>query len=245
MKIIRIIFLSVQILLLINLSLSASEIKAFVSDGLKEPMEEIAQTYKEKFNINIILTFSGSRELLNRILSGDIPDIFIPGDEYPYENLLSKKLVDSAIYIAYHTPVLLISNRCEECSCFIDIIKTRQLAIGDENETSIGYSFMKTLEKLGLSSSDVSIVSKGKSNAQVVDWAVNDYSDAAYVWKVDTKKIDSAKIVFLPDSINSTERIPVSTLRPGYSINVYNFRNYICTQGLRVFEKYGFDMIQE
>ena len=54
------------------------------------PLNEIGRVFERQYGVRVLYDYAGSGRLGNKILSGQIPDVFIPGSE-KWANILHEK----------------------------------------------------------------------------------------------------------------------------------------------------------
>lgn len=99
--------------------------------GLRKPMDEIAQIYAEKFNVQIEYSYAGSAQ--------------------------EKGLTENAQNIVYHTPVIAVpAGNPANITCLDDLTKEGvKIVLGDERSAAIGKVSQKILDKKGILEANV------------------------------------------------------------------------------------------
>jgi molybdate transport system substrate-binding protein len=82
----------------------SKQIMVFAGAGMRQPLREIGNSFEKKYGTKVVYDFAGSGRLGNKILGGQIPDLFIPGSA-KWAKILKKKVTFS------NTHPLLITRR--------------------------------------------------------------------------------------------------------------------------------------
>ena len=223
----------------------SKEILVFAGAGMRIPLDEIGRNIKKLYGINVLYDYEGSGRLGNKILAGQIPDIFIPGNDKWAKILKKKGYVDEYIPIAFHTPVIITlkgNNKVKSLNDFLD--NSNRLVLGDIKACAAGSVSDAIFKKAGLEESAMNIRARGVTVKQLVFWIEGNNADAAIVWKADAVQSGKLRIIDIPKKYNITSIIPVCQIVKDKE-NVDKYIHYLLgTKGKLVFIKHGFNVME-
>ncbi|WP_457569409.1 molybdate ABC transporter substrate-binding protein [Desulfurobacterium sp.] len=221
---------------------SFADVVVFAGAGMRAPLDEIGKRFEKISGIHVIYDYEGSGRLGNKILAGQIPDVFIPGS-MRWANILQQRgFIDFCFPIAYHIPVLITPKKDVKVKSFEDISrKDVSVVVGDPKACAIGRVTRKIFSKSGLKEQNLNIVAYGVTVKQVLHWVENRDADAGIVWRSDAISSPMVKFLSIPDEFNVRSVIPVCILKPSENKSeVKAFVRFMKTHGSEVFKSYGF-----
>ena len=221
------------------------EILVFAGAGMRMPLNETGEAIKKLYGIKVIHDYEGTGRLGNKILAGQTPDVFIPGNEKWAKILKTKGYVEYYTPIAYHTPVIVThagNSKVNSLDDFAD--SSNQLVLGDIRACAIGGASAAILKKAGLEESRINIRARGITVKQLVLWVEGNNADASIVWKADAIQSGKVRIIGIPRQYNMTSIIPVCRMIT-YKKEAAEYIHYLLgIEGKAIFKKYGFDVVK-
>ncbi|MBP2171813.1 molybdate ABC transporter substrate-binding protein [Methanococcus voltae] len=233
---------------------SSEPIRALVGAGMQIPMDEIAEVYEQKYGVKIEYDYSGSGALYSKIVASNSGDIFMPGDSsYIFKLQESKGYVAKYENITKHVPVIAVQKgNPKNIQCLDDLAKDDvKLSLG-EKSIAIGKTFNKILAKA--ETKGLNITSKVKENTlveagtvkQTLMYVCQKQADAAVVWRADAlSRSDEVDVIEIDPQYNTIKTIPVAILTTSDNPNTEKFYEFIITEGLPIFEKNGFVLLND
>lgn len=217
--------------------------------GLKKPMTEIAEVYKEDKGVDIEYIFAGSAQLLSQIELSGKGDVFIVGSINAYESAIEKDLVGDYKTVAYHNPIIGVpEGNPANIKSLEDMTKEGiKVILGDEDANAIGATSQKLIKENNLEGINNNVVSKTATvNELIVHLKAGD-ADAAIVTEDAAFGNDDIELIEIPEDINIKQILPIGMLNISKNKEVANdFINFVSSdEGKEIFEKYGFPPVKE
>lgn len=225
----------------------AVELTVFSGAGLKKPMEDIKSEFeKANPNVKINYIFAGAGQLLSQMELGNEGDVFVTGSMDSYNTANEKGLVEPAIEIAHHTPVIAVAKgNPKNIKSLEDLTQPGlRIMVGDEKANAIGMTTQLIIEKNNLPGINDNVVAKAATiNEIVAQFGESDEVDAAIVTKDSIFHNDNLEIIEIPEDQNIDQMIPVCVMKNSEHKDVaQEFVDYVASKdGVAAFEKYGFD----
>jgi len=221
------------------------EILVFAGAGMRLPLDEIGKRFEERYGVRVIYDYEGSGRLGNKILVGQTPDVFIPGSEKWAKILKEKRYIKDYTPVAYHTPVIITTERNNEVKSIGDFIdNNNRIVLGNAKATAIGEASAVILKKAGLNESNINIRARGISVKQLVMWIEKHNADASIVWKADAIQSGKVKSIGIPAQYISTYIIPVcQMIRHKEEASQY-IHYLLSAEAKGIFRDYGFDVVK-
>ncbi|WP_157209437.1 molybdate ABC transporter substrate-binding protein [Methanococcus voltae] len=231
---------------------SSEPIRAFVGAGMQIPMDEIAKVYEEKYGVKIEYDYSGSGALYSKIVASNSGDIFMPGDSsYIFKLQESKGYVAQYENITKHVPVIAVQKGNPKNIQGLEDLSNEGITLSlGEKSIAIGKTFNKILGKAA--NNGLNITDKVKENTlveagtvkQTLMYVCQKQADAAVVWRADAlSRSDEVDIIEINPKYNTIKTIPVAILTTSDNPNTEKFYQFIITEGLPIFEKNGFVLL--
>jgi molybdate transport system substrate-binding protein len=218
--------------------------------GLRKPMDEIAQIYAEKFNVQIEYSYAGSAQNLTQLELMQEGDLYIPGAYSYFESAQEKGLTENAQNIVYHTPVIAVpAGNPANITCLDDLTKEGvKIVLGDERSAAIGKVSQKILDKKGiLEAVEANVVAKDATVNEVLVHIAMEQADACIIWEDNAQGVEEIEVVQINKEDNSIKTIPVCVLTFSEKKEAASaFANYLSSEeGVKIFKKHGFEPITE
>jgi molybdate transport system substrate-binding protein len=120
--------------------------------GLKKAMNEIGETFTEKYGIGVEYNYAGSGTLISQMELSRKGDAFIPGGTPDYRIAQDKGLVGEPGYVAYHVPVIVVQKGNPQNITSVDDFARPglKIALGGVNTTAIGKAGDKLFQAHGI-----------------------------------------------------------------------------------------------
>lgn len=147
--------------------------------GLRKPMDEIGNTFKKKFGVEINYTYAGSAQNVVQIELTEEGDAYIPGARHYIEVCQEKGLVKSMKTVAYHIPVIGVpKGNPAQITGLSDLTKSGvKVILGDERACAIGKVAQKLLERNNLIKAvEKNIVTKDATVNEIVVHTACDFA---------------------------------------------------------------------
>lgn len=221
----------------------------YVGAGMRKPMDEIGEVFKEETGCTVQYSYAGSAQNLSQIeLSGE-GDLYVPGDIYYSDSAVEKGLAEEGTDIAYHIPVIAVpKGNPAGITCLEDLGKDGvKVVLGDPESASIGKTGKKMLENLGLwESVSKNIVAQTATVNELVVYVSMKQADAAIIWEDNVVGVEDAEIVEIAEDQNKIQTIPICVLTSTTNHELAQaFADYVTSAaGKDIYTKHGFRVIE-
>lgn len=219
---------------------------AYIGANLKDPVTELAESYKQKTGVEVELTFNNSGALLNQVETMKKGDIYMPGGMPFVEQAKQKGHIDQvAGPVAVHTPVIITpKGNPAGIQTVEDLAKNDvKLVLPDKEATALGKTAFKVFDKANLTDKiEKNVIAYLETPAKVVVAITMGQGSAGIVEYSNTfKDREKIEVVEIDESINMLEEIPVASLVYASDKELAkDFIDYVHENGPAVFAKYGF-----
>lgn len=226
----------------------AQSLFVYAGAGLKKPMDEIAQIYKEKNSVTVEYSYAGSAQLISQIELSQKGDVFIVGSEQVYKKAQEKNMCGDYKTVAYHTPAIAVpKGNPAGITTLADLAKTGvKVVLGDETSNAIGQTAQKIIEKNHLEAINDNVISKAATVNEIVVQLTSGNGEAAIVTKDSVFGNKDLEVIEISPEENIDQIIPVGTVT--YSENpeaAQAFVDFVASpEGKAIFEKYGFAPVE-
>ncbi|MEE4351348.1 MAG: molybdate ABC transporter substrate-binding protein [Desulfatiglans sp.] len=221
------------------------ELLVFAGAGMRMPLNEIGQRIKDLHGITVLYDYGGSGRLGNKILAGQIPDLFIPGSDKWAKILKTEGYVEYCVPLAWHGSVIITpkeNNRVNSLGDFTD--RSNRLVLGDIRACAIGGASAEIFKKAGLEESRMNIRARAVTVKQLILWIEGNNAEAAVVWRADAVQSGRVRIIGIPEPYNIKNIIPVCRMvRHGKEAEIY-VHYLLSVEGKEIFKKYGFEVME-
>ena len=189
-------------------------LNVFAAASLTEGFTQLAQTYQSDHpGWKVQLNFAGSDQLAAQIEQGVPADVYAAASpKYP-EELQGKNLLGDTTDFATNTLILIVPpDNPANIKTPEDLTKGAKLVIGDP-AVPVGTYTETVLENLGISESDLNIVSKEQDVKAVLSKVELGEADAGFVYVTDANSAgDKVKRIELPAKAQSTAVYPIGIM---------------------------------
>ncbi|HBN26976.1 MAG TPA: molybdate ABC transporter substrate-binding protein [Desulfobacteraceae bacterium] len=244
-KIILIILLACFVSSTVFAKKKPKELLVFAGAGMRMPLNEIGEKFKKLYGITVLYDYEGSGRLGNKILAGQVPDVFIPGSDRWAGILKEKGYINDYFPIACHIPVIITPEKNIKINSLGDFInKKNRIVLGDVKACAIGRISAAIFKKAGFEKSGMNVIARGVSVKQLVLWIEGYNADAGIVWKADALQSGRIRIIDIQKQYNVTSIIPVCQMLKDKKA-VKEYIHYLLNiEGKKIFKKYGFDLVE-
>jgi molybdate transport system substrate-binding protein len=225
---------------------SAQTLHLFAGAGMRQPIEELVETFEEREGITVYVDYGGSGQLMTRIIASDRGDLFIPGAFFYIEELNKKGLIDSWKPIVSHTPVVGVNRKkIHLIRSFEDLAKPGvRIALGDPKAMAFGRIASDILKRSGMEEAILkNVIVQGVTVKQLALYVANGDVDASIIGRADAFQFEKyISIVQIPDAFFQADTIAIAHLKHGSAhIDAIRFMEYISKrEAIKVFTRFGF-----
>ncbi|MCK9323683.1 molybdate ABC transporter substrate-binding protein [Methanocorpusculum parvum] len=213
--------------------------------GMKEPMEEIAELFKEREGITIEYTYGGSAQMLSQIELYQTGDAYMPGALAYIQSAMDKGFIDKSEKVIYHVITIIVpKGNPANITSLEDLAKPGvRVAIGEPTGPAIGQGTKKMLEKDGLwEAVSANVVVKSATVNELLVYVAMKQADAALVYE-DLYNPEAMDKIDIPKEQGKVDIVPIGTLK--FSTNkedAEKFLNFVASaEGKAIFVKHGFE----
>ncbi len=213
--------------------------------GMKEPMEEIAELFKEREGITIEYTYGGSAQMLSQIELYQTGDAYMPGALAYIQSAMDKGFIDKSEKVIYHVITIIVpKGNPANITSLEDLAKPGvRVAIGEPTGPAIGQGTKKMLEKDGLwEAVSANVVVKSATVNELLVYVAMKQADAALVYE-DLYNPEAMDKIDIPKEQGKVDIVPIGTLK--FSTNkedAEKFLNFVASaEGKAIFAKHGFE----
>ncbi|MDD4126960.1 MAG: molybdate ABC transporter substrate-binding protein [Methanomicrobium sp.] len=213
--------------------------------GMKTPMEDIGEAFKEKTGIPVTYNYAGSGQLLAQMELTQKGDIYMPGATTDFENAKKKGFIEDEALVAYHVPVIATpKGNPANITSLEDMAKSGvRVSMGEPDSMALGIIAKNIFNKSGIKDEVMKnvVVERATVNEIVTDIILGN-ADAGIIWE-DLYKPEDMDVNYIPDSQNIIKVIPIGSLtfseNPEYA---KEFVDFVSSDdgGKAIFKKYGF-----
>ena len=129
------------------------ELLLYCGAGIRPPVEELIETFNQKFGIKIIPDYAGSEVLLSKIKIVRRGDLYMPGDKHYVEQAAKADMILSQRSVCYWVPTILVQKgNPKKILELKDLLKPGiKLGLGDPCSCAIGRTSKRMLAKNNIS----------------------------------------------------------------------------------------------
>lgn len=225
------------------------ELTISAAASLKDAMEEIQHTYKEKHpEVMLNFNFGGSGSLQQQISQGAPVDLFFSAADDKFDLLVEEGLIakeDGADLLSNELVLIVPKEGQVVIQSFQDLAKdtVSQLSIGTPETVPAGKYAKESFEKVGIWNDVEPKIVFAKDVRQVLSYVETGNVQAGVVYKTDALTSDKVTIVASADSASHSPIIyPVGVIKDSKHYEAAKeFYAFLQSEKiLKVFEDYGF-----
>jgi molybdate transport system substrate-binding protein len=224
----------------------AEELFMYCGAGLRQPVDELLDEYRQRTGVNVAVEFGGSGQLLARFKATGKGDVFMPGSHFYVDQLKASKQVLFSQPVVLHTPVVAVNaNKAEEIKIFADLGKPgTRVGLGDPKAMALGRTAEDILDHSGLKKVILKNTSvRAATVKQLTLYVAKGDVDAGIIARADAFQNKKNVVFFNIDpSWYTPEIVTVAVLKS--SSNPEAARKLALfigsSHGVEIFGKYGF-----
>jgi molybdate transport system substrate-binding protein len=227
-------------------SSAAEELHIYVGAGLRQPVDQLVQEFREQTGHRVFADYGGSGQLLTKIEATSKGDLFIPGALFYLEKLEKAGKIRSLRRIVFHTPVIGVNvKQAQRVTRFEDLAKPGvRLAMGDPQAMAFGRTALSVCGKSGIKEAILKNVSVyGATVKQLALYVSQGVVDAAIIGRSDAfQNRATITMVPIPPAYFEAEIVAAAVLQsaqdPGLARTLAEYLS--SDHAVTVFEQYGF-----
>lgn len=228
-----------------------TELTVSAAASLRESLLFIKSLYqKAKPTTEIIYNFGSSGSLQQQIEQGAPVDIFISAALKQMDHLEKKGLIvnDTRKNLLKNKLVLIVPKDNKTISNFKDLAsnKVKTIALGEPESVPAGKYAQEVLKYLRILEQVKPKTVYGKDVRQVLNYVATGNADAGIVYLTDAKTSNQVKVVEIAaEKFHSPIVYPIAVIKDSKHIKESKelIRFLLSSQSKKVFEKYGFTVI--
>ena len=133
------------------------ELLLYCGAGIRPPVDELVETFRQQYGINIIIDYAGSEVLLSKIKLTRRGDLYMPGDKYYAEQAAREGMILSQRSVCYFVPTILVQKgNPKNIQGLWDLLRPGlKLGLGDANICAVGRQARQIFAKNKIAWEDV------------------------------------------------------------------------------------------
>ncbi|WP_301664768.1 molybdate ABC transporter substrate-binding protein [Methanoculleus frigidifontis] len=222
----------------------SASLLVYCGAGMREPMEEIATAFTEKYGAAVNYNFGGSNALLSQMELVKQGDVYMPGATSYIDAAREKGFVGKEELVVYHVPAIIVpKGNPANITCLADLAKPGvRVELGDPEACAIGKLSGKLLDKNGIKDEVFAntVARTATVNELIVHTALGQ-ADAAIVWE-DLYNSEKLDLIMIPKEQNIVKVVPIGTLTFSDQTELAeNFVAFVSSdEGKAIFTAHGF-----
>lgn len=227
--------------------LSGQELMVFSGGGLADPVQEIADAFKEKTGCDVQIVFAATGQLIAQIQTTESGDLLIAGAKDELE-LMEEDEVTEAIDLVKHIPVVAVQKGNPKNVESIKDLGAEDFTVlfPDPETAPIGKIAVKVFEEAEIIDS-IDIVANTSTAPLALTALAEEEADAAILWKENAAKSESVEILDLPEMEKYIKVVPAATLK--YSVNEEALTAFVeflsGEEGMEIWQAHGYEPVAE
>ncbi len=228
----------------------AQELTMYCAAGVRVPVEQIAEQYRQQYGVTVNIQYGGSNTLLSQLEVARQGDLFLAADESYLQLAQQKSLVDEILPLARMKPVVAVAKGNPRGIETLEQLLPLRVAIGNPDQTAIGRTTRALLQQAGeWDAFNATVQQRGVYKPTVGDVA-NDVSlgsvDAGIIWDAVANQHSNIDQVQLPEFAAGEALIEVGVLSSSrHPTEALRFARFLAAsdRGQRVFEREGYSPV--
>lgn len=226
--------------------LTGQELMVFSGGGLADPVQEIADAFKEETGCEVQIVFAATGQLITQIQTTESGDILIPGSKDELK-LMEEDEVTEAVDLVKHIPIVAVQKGNPLNVESIKDLGAEGLTVlfPDPETAPVGKIAVKAFEEAGIIDS-IDIVANTSTAPLALTALAEQEADAAIVWKENAAKNENVEILSLPEMEKHIKVITVSSLK--YSENEEArtaFVEFVTGEaGMEIWQNHGYEPVE-
>ncbi|ELB2104791.1 molybdate ABC transporter substrate-binding protein [Vibrio parahaemolyticus] len=228
---------------------AATDLKVYAASSMTNAMDEIAQDFKEKYDVTVTPVYGGSSSIARQIINGAPADVFISANTKWMDYLVDEGVIDSdnvtnlvrnsLVLIAPQSSSLAVFNFAD-ANAWEAALNGSRLALGNPTSVPAGMYAKESLTTLGVWKEIQTKVAPAKNVRLALALVERGEAPLGVVYKTDAQLTSKVKIVgeFASDT-HAAIVYPAAVVND--STESRQFFQYLKSEGAkRVFAHYGF-----
>ncbi|HBC0001700.1 molybdate ABC transporter substrate-binding protein [Vibrio parahaemolyticus] len=228
---------------------AATDLKVYAASSMTNAIDEIAQDFKEKYDVTVTPVYGGSSSIARQIINGAPADVFISANTKWMEYLVDEGVIDgdnvtnlvrnSLVLIAPQTSSLAVFNFAD-AKAWEAALNGSHLALGNPTSVPAGMYAKESLTTLGVWKEIQTKVAPAKNVRLALALVERGEAPLGVVYKTDAQLTSKVKIVgeFASDT-HAAIVYPAAVVND--STESRQFFQYLKSEDAkRVFAHYGF-----
>ncbi len=241
---------SLAVLLSVSFTVNAtSNLKVYAASSMTNAINEIAQGFKDKFNITVTPVYGGSSSIARQIINGAPADVFISANTKWVDYLVNERVVNSDnVTELVRNSLVLIAPKSSSSDIFDlsngnawqVVLHDSRLALGEPNSVPAGMYAKESLTSMGVWEVVQNKIAPAKNVRLALALVERGEAPLGVVYKTDAQLSDKVKIIteFASDT-HSAIVYPAALLSD--SSESKQFFTYLKSDEAKtVFRQYGF-----
>ena len=224
--------------------LSDQTLQVFSGAGLAEPVQEIADTFKEQTGCEVEIVFGPTGQLITQIQTSESGDVLIAGAVDELATMKDEEITEQ-VEMVKHIPVLVVQAGNPKNVTSIKDLADLEVMLADPEVTPIGKIAVKVFENAGIMDT-IDVVANTTTAPLALTAVAEGNADATIVWKENASKNDKVEIVDLEEMAKYIKVVPAVEL--SYSTNEdarIAFVEFMTgEEGMAIWAKYGYEAVE-
>lgn len=227
-------------------ALSGQKLMVFSGAGLADPVQKIADTFKEETGCDVQLVFAATGQLISQIQTTEEGDVLIAGAKDELQNMKEDEITAS-VELVKHIPVVAVQkgnpNNVESLK---ELGKDGlKVLLADPETTPIGKIAIKAFEDAGIKD-DIDIVANTTTAPMAITALAEQEADGAIVWKENAAANKNVEVLDLPEMEKYIKVVPAASLK--YSTNEEArtaFVEYLSSDAaMEIWKSFGYEPVK-
>ncbi|EJE4693465.1 molybdate ABC transporter substrate-binding protein [Vibrio parahaemolyticus] len=228
---------------------AATDLKVYAASSMTNAIDEIAQDFKEKYDVTVTPVYGGSSSIARQIINGAPADVFISANTKWMDYLVDEGVIDgdnvtnlvrnSLVLIAPQSSSLAVFNFAD-ANAWEAALNGSRLALGNPTSVPAGMYAKESLTTLGVWKEIQTKVAPAKNVRLALALVERGEAPLGVVYKTDAQLTNKVKIVgeFASDT-HAAIVYPAAVVKD--STESRQFFQYLKSEDAkRVFAHYGF-----
>lgn len=226
--------------------LNGQTLMIFSGAGLADPVQEIADTFKEQTGCETEIVFAGTGQLISQIQQTESGDLLIAGAVDELEAMKDEEITET-VEMVKHIPVVAVQK---DNPLGVESVKDLgkdglTVLFPDPETTPIGKIAIKAFEDNGIIDT-IDVVGNTTTAPLAMTALAEGNADAAVIWKENGATNENITILDLPEMEKYIKVVPAVSL--SYSENEearVAFVEYMTgDEGMAIWAKYGYEAVE-
>lgn len=226
--------------------LTGQELMVFSGGGLADPVQEIADAFKEETGCEVQIVFAATGQLITQIQTTESGDILFPGSKDELK-LMEEDEITESVELVRHIPVVAVQKGNPLNVTSVKDLGAEGVTVlfPDPETAPIGKIAVKAFEEAEIIDG-IDIVANTSTAPLALTALAEQEADAAIVWKENAAKNENVEILSLPEMEKHIKVITVSSLK--YSENEEArtaFVEFVTGEaGMEIWQSHGYEPVE-